>query len=373
MFRVFSKKRRQSTLPEIEKANLEEKTGFRFYRILIYSSGEIAITVVGILIALWVNNWNEERQQNQQFYNQLPKVYNEVLRQNQSIESYIYFNQNQLEILDSLLRFPELLGARKSLYYTALFCIEFEAINGQYKIMENIQKLQPNPERQDQTELNKLIVDVWSSDFQFLNNRRLKKLFEDNHFPVPDLSVYLSTKTRPEKMVGDFFSEHDIKSFDALRKTQPFINALKTEKGNLTANISAFSIHLNNGLQAMKAIKAFRPDVKASFEEIGIVGDAIGSWDKSRPMRLKPGSESTWELEATLKNGYVKFRSHNTWEENWGGYRFPMGKALKNGDDIPVQAGRYHIQLNLVTGMYSFTSLDDKKKASKPSLGKGDC
>lgn len=33
----------------------------RFTRYLIYASGEIILVVIGILIALQINNWNENR------------------------------------------------------------------------------------------------------------------------------------------------------------------------------------------------------------------------------------------------------------------------------------------------------------------------
>ncbi|MDX1630200.1 MAG: DUF6090 family protein, partial [Fulvivirga sp.] len=35
-------------------------------RYLIYAMGEIALVVIGILIALQINNWNEERKENRQ-------------------------------------------------------------------------------------------------------------------------------------------------------------------------------------------------------------------------------------------------------------------------------------------------------------------
>ena len=36
----------------------------RFSRYLLYSIGEIVLVMIGILMALQVNNWNEERKQN---------------------------------------------------------------------------------------------------------------------------------------------------------------------------------------------------------------------------------------------------------------------------------------------------------------------
>ena len=33
----------------------------KFSKYLIYAIGEIILVVIGILIALWINNWNNER------------------------------------------------------------------------------------------------------------------------------------------------------------------------------------------------------------------------------------------------------------------------------------------------------------------------
>lgn len=37
------------------------QTGTRIKRYLIYAIGEIVLVVIGILIALWINNWNQEK------------------------------------------------------------------------------------------------------------------------------------------------------------------------------------------------------------------------------------------------------------------------------------------------------------------------
>ena len=54
MFRLFRRAR--------EKA-VSEKNFMRFLR---YATGEIILVVIGILIALQINNWNEERQEQRQ-------------------------------------------------------------------------------------------------------------------------------------------------------------------------------------------------------------------------------------------------------------------------------------------------------------------
>ena len=171
---------------------------------------------------------------------------------------------------------------------------------------------------------------------------------------MPEFNMFLNLRTRKEKDYELFFSKDDLEKFRLLRTRSEYINAIKTEKSNLINALNTYDLRLNNGRQAMKAIKAYRPDVQADFEEIGILGDAIGGWENSIPMHRKPGTESTWQIDTVLAKGFIKFRSHNTWEENWGGYNFPAGKTLRMGDNIPVLPGRYHIELDLVNGRYVF-------------------
>ena len=72
---------------------------------------------------------------------------------------------------------------------------------------------------------------------------------------------------------------------------------------------------------------------------------------------------SIWETELYLKEGTVKFRCNDSWLRNWGGSygeeEFPSGSATPDGDNIPVEAGKYHIMLNLRNYTYEFTKLED--------------
>jgi hypothetical protein len=171
---------------------------------------------------------------------------------------------------------------------------------------------------------------------------------------MPEFNMFLNLRTRKETDYEMFFSKDDLQKFRQLRTSSAFINAIKTEKSNLMNAIGTYDLRINNGRQAMKAIKVYRQDVSADFDEIGILGDAVGDWNNSIPMKRKPGTESTWQIDTVLTEGFIKFRSHNTWEENWGGFDFPSGKSVRMGDNIPVLPERYHIELDLVNGRYLF-------------------
>ena len=50
----------------------------KFRKYLVYAVGEIILVVVGILIALQINNWNQERQQTAEFYSVLSIIREEL-------------------------------------------------------------------------------------------------------------------------------------------------------------------------------------------------------------------------------------------------------------------------------------------------------
>lgn len=61
----------------------------RFTRYLVYAIGEIVLVVIGILIALQINNWNEERQVRKKQQILLQGMYNELGKDVEMMDEYI--------------------------------------------------------------------------------------------------------------------------------------------------------------------------------------------------------------------------------------------------------------------------------------------
>jgi hypothetical protein len=86
---------------------------------------------------------------------------------------------------------------------------------------------------------------------------------------------------------------------------------------------------------------------------IGILGTALNGWDVDIDMATTDGVIYTL-TEYPFNDGFVKFRSGDSWVYNWGGWDFPTGWAWSNGPDIYVPAGIYTVTFNRNTGEYSF-------------------
>ncbi len=84
----------------------KNKTG----KYLKYAIGEIVLVVIGILIALSINNWNEDKKERQEEYLALKSLHSEF------IESRELFNQSQRHhkiIFDGMQSLLEILDARR--------------------------------------------------------------------------------------------------------------------------------------------------------------------------------------------------------------------------------------------------------------------
>ena len=86
-----------------------------------------------------------------------------------------------------------------------------------------------------------------------------------------------------------------------------------------------------------------------SCDKIGIVGDAVGSWDNDLVMNFDAQKQKFW-VDATLAEGEMKFRADGAWTLTWGvnaAIEDAVSGVLDGGNNIKVPAGNYRIYLNL--------------------------
>ena len=69
------------------RKKLMEQNKIRTY--LLYAVGEILLVVIGILIALQINNWNEQRKEKQQEEIYLESLHQEMIQDTVRINRYI--------------------------------------------------------------------------------------------------------------------------------------------------------------------------------------------------------------------------------------------------------------------------------------------
>jgi len=76
----------------------------KFSKYLLYAIGEVVLVVIGILIALKINNWNQERLKNVEAKISIEAIYNDIVRDSlllsQRITSYKELLQHNNELID---------------------------------------------------------------------------------------------------------------------------------------------------------------------------------------------------------------------------------------------------------------------------------
>ena len=68
----------------------------KFSKYLLYALGEIALVMIGILLALQVNNWNEERKQRQVEIKYFGNLKNDLLADIERLDTIIAFSHNKV-------------------------------------------------------------------------------------------------------------------------------------------------------------------------------------------------------------------------------------------------------------------------------------
>jgi hypothetical protein len=210
---------------------MENKTS----KYLKYAIGEIVLVVIGILIALQINNWNEHRKDS---------IKEKVILQDIStsltsdIQNMIDPNLEQLGIdienmnaivatfknRDSLT--PQLKKRFKSLMYSKSFKWEVTA----YKNLEN-----EGANIIKNKFLKDAIIRIYNTDYPDCEN--LMKNFADN------LIAFFRPEMR-DKFLFDYDSEENIYipiNYDELLEDTKFMNTVVTAKINFINNFNAFS------------------------------------------------------------------------------------------------------------------------------------
>ncbi len=327
---------------------------------LVYAIGEIALVVIGILIALQVNNWNEKRKQEQRFRVALEQIYTSIKEDTEIARFILNTQQQQIELIDQVLTNPDQYNPYSLLYI--LFYLDTKPRVYSSETQHLISNLEFNPNNSRQNELAKQITsyvnnEIWDfSQEQWAEKNFIIPLLEGAGIPVYPSTFGFSALWEFRNVDTTFFSEQHLLTVQALLKTTTFRSALKSlkiVKQELSA--PAFTNSIADGQSIIKAIKVYYPEVQLRFDDMGLLGTAFDTgYDQSIPMTLTNPQEGIWELDTYLKQGTVKFRTRNSWNQNWGGDTFPKGATKWYGANIFVEAGNYHIVLNLTKNTYEF-------------------
>lgn len=296
---------------------------------LRYAIGEIILVVIGILIALQVNNWNEKRKNSAKYKAVLEQIYTVLDQDIQEMETVEHFLNQKASLIDSLLYYKPEMDLKllpSLLYYIDAFPESFIS-----EASYQMNFLEFDQENIAQNSLSKSISTYSSDklDFKPFSTKHLTLLLNQQNLPEPSLLFGFSSLNHYEEIDPEFFTqEQREKAFKLIDDIQ-VVNGLKSALSQNGLSIIMVQNKKYDALTNLYLIKKFFPNVKLLYQNIGVVGVAtkFNNYNDNIPLNLINPELSIWEGTVKLNEGSVKFRDGNSWLANWGGDSFPDGNA----------------------------------------------
>lgn len=342
----------------------------QFRRYFRYAFGEVALIMIGIFMALQLQNWNEKRKQEKLFKVILEQVYNSIFYDVDKYENQMEFLNFQIESLDQILETPDSIPKERLPY--ALYNTGFDNFKSyQSDVNFYANDLQSDYENLVRNELVKqisgylnLVRSTGTSDYE-LNSDMFTDFLISEDLAFPEMN---REDLNEGWVVNDssYYSEERLNKLGIDIKTEKYQAIIKTFRSQKIAYKRGAQAKFNNGTSVLDLIKNYYPEVRVIYENVGIIGTALDGYDdvggRSYPMQRTDPNNSIWETELFLKKGTVKFRSNDSWLRNWGGNfgeeSYLAGDAMPDGINIAVEEGTYHIKLDLSNFTYEFNKLD---------------
>ncbi|NND79175.1 MAG: hypothetical protein HKN53_04695 [Maribacter sp.] len=341
----------------------------QFRRYFRYAFGEVALIMMGIFMALQLQNWNEKRKEEKRFRVILEQVYNTIFYDVDKYKNQMAFLNFQIEGLDQILESPDSIPKERLPY--ALYNTGFDNFKSyQSDVFFYANDLQSDYENLVRNELVKqisgylnLVRSVGTNVFE-INNDIFTNFLISEDLAFPEMN---REDLNEGWVINDslYYSEVRLNKLKKDIKTPKYQAIIKTFRSQKIAYKRGAQARFNYGTSILDMIKAYYPEVRVIYENVGIIGTALDGYDdvggRSYPMRRTDTENSIWETELFLKNGTVKFRCNDSWLRNWGSIgaeSYLSGDAMPDGSNIAVEEGTYHIKLDLNNFTYEFIKLD---------------
>lgn len=368
----------------------------KFQRYMRYAIGEVILIMLGIFMALQLQNWNERRKQANQFNETLNKVYTSINTNMEIFNAYRHKLLKDFVLIDAFIHASDstdFLGnsqiylTEDSLINKNLYYFNQKLIEQEVDSLKNWQKphllfflehfpenltsseltyyndfLNPDPNSKQQNELTQKIVKLNTklSFTTFSSSKRITDYLIEQGIPRPTTMHANGPYYNWKLLNPSAYTTEEISLVNQIIDTDYFNSLLRDLATNKVDESADLMTLYQEGKNVLKSIKEYNPEITLNYPNLGIIGDALNGWNvPSTPMVQTSTESCIWEITVTLKEGRLKFRSDDSWINNWGGTIFPKGYTLYWGGDIAVKAGKYHVILNLTENSYQFIKQED--------------
>ena len=128
----------------------------KFQKYFRYAFGEVALIMIGIFMALQLNNWNENRKQEAQFKVTLEQLYNTIKFDSETFKGQMGMFQDQAKNIDTLLIYTDSIPSKWLPY--VLYGILQEHPFYKSESLYHAQNLNYNPKNLEQNAIAKEIL-----------------------------------------------------------------------------------------------------------------------------------------------------------------------------------------------------------------------
>lgn len=358
-------------------------------RYLIYAVGEIGLVVVGILLALQIDNWNDERKQEKQFRFDLKHLHQELTVDLQNglskHEAYIF----QLDLIERLRTNPgdipkdHLPGILQVLDVNLLTTVGSKSNE---KFRQSLIKF--NPDNDFQNTLSSRLL-KYMQDVRDVESYTDLLEEEESLNSLPVMANYLRACKIPLRKYGagtrfsDFirykhefsisskgeigyeishaqYDEASLEKLFGMLSDSLFLsdlNELWHVKGLSAATLDMHDAAIK---QLLKTIESYAPEAILQHKQLFVVGTGtqFKNWNDNIPMEPKDEEGYVWEALLPLNEGHIKFRTDDLWTLNWGIGHSTDKQLMFNGPNIQVDEGVHRIKVNLRDNTYSISPLE---------------
>jgi hypothetical protein len=324
--------------------------------------------VIGILIALQVNNWNEQRIKDARFEFGLEALYSEI-QSTLYLESGIVDKINfQLETIDTILHATDAPELHK--IPAMLLILDESGVLGWDNEWKS-EYLELDASRPDRnrfaTALRGLVnisAGVESLIARYQLTDAMKTYLRTYNIPFETYAQDVGSNYRDfiEDSNETYYLPWQLDNIKRLLGDQSLLADLQTLRG-IKVNIRDYAISVGEGAdEFLQFIQSYNPDTDYSLKQLEIIGSGLpdGHWNRGIQMkRAESDDDSRWEIKQQLQNGEVKFRGDENWVLDWGRGQTGENRLVFKGGNIRVSEGYYLITVDLRNGTYEFNRQEE--------------
>lgn len=175
-----------------------------------YALGEIVLVVIGILIALQINNWNETNKKDETFKAVVEQIYNVLDRESELMLQTNIALQQQINAIDTLLKNPKSID--KKLLPSLLYYLDINTPNINTEAAYQLEFLEFDPKNATQSKISKSLsyyVNYDKFNFSVNQKKQITPLLHALNLPEPDLIFGYFGRSNYAAADLNFFMKHN--------------------------------------------------------------------------------------------------------------------------------------------------------------------